>query len=224
VNNMPTMPRLLSLLSPTLLSPTLLSIVLAATVAGCAPAEAPASSSRAPAPDGPARVDTAAPDGETYAEDDVIAAAEGAFGQGAEGLAKAIERVFAEQGRPNAYIVGREAGGALIAGVRYGSGTLFHAVEGQRPVYWTGPSLGVDVGGDASKTFTLVYNLYDTEDLYGHRIAAVEGKAYVVGGLSVSYHRRGPLVIVPIRLGVGWRLGANIGYLLYTKESRLLPL
>ena len=88
------------------------------------------------------------------------------FGKGAEGLARLIEDVLNKQGEPNGYIVGREAGGAFVVGVRYGSGTLFHKVEGQRPVYWTGPSIGFDVGANAGNTFVLVYNLHDTEELY----------------------------------------------------------
>src|SRR5690606_14429154 len=102
----------------------------------------------------------------TYNKDDLIGAAEGVFGKGARGLANVIEDILKNQGEPNAYIVGREAGGAIVVGVRYGSGTLFHAVEGQRPVYWTGPSVGFDAGANAASTFILVYNLYNTEDIY----------------------------------------------------------
>ncbi|HSM53789.1 MAG TPA: EipA family protein, partial [Erythrobacter sp.] len=102
----------------------------------------------------------------TYGEDDLIGAAEGVFGKGAEGLAKVIEDLLSKQGEPNAYIVGREAGGAFAIGVRYGSGTLHHKVEGNRPAYWTGPSIGFDAGANAGKTFMLVYNLYDSEELY----------------------------------------------------------
>lgn len=96
--------------------------------------------------------------GATYEQDDVLAAAEGTFGKGAEGLAKLIEKIFAEQGKPNAYIAGREAGGAIVLGVRYGSGTMFHKVEGQLPIYWTGPSVGFDLGANGAKSFVLVYN------------------------------------------------------------------
>ncbi|MCA1749675.1 MAG: DUF1134 domain-containing protein [Sphingomonadales bacterium] len=122
----------------------------------------------------------------TYQEDDLIAAAGGLFGDGAEGLARMIERVLADQGEPNGYIVGREVGGAFIFGLRYGSGTLFHKVEGQQPVYWTGPSVGFDVGANGASTFVLVYNLYDTDELF-QRFPAVEGDAYFIGGLTASY-------------------------------------
>lgn len=191
-----------------------------------------------PAPADPAPVDagppvqapataadgTAAASGEavTYQQNDILGAAEGVFGKGAEGLAKLIEKILKEQGEPNGYIAGREAGGAFIAGLRYGSGTMFHKVEGQRPVYWTGPSLGFDFGASGAKTFVLVYNLYDSQELY-HRFAAVEGQAYVIGGFNASYLRRGDVVLIPIRLGVGWRLGANVGYMKFTEKSNIMP-
>ncbi len=158
----------------------------------------------------------------TYQDNDVLSAAEGVFGKGAEGLARLIEKIFKDQGRPNAYIAGREASGAIVLGVRYGSGTLFHKVEGQRPVYWTGPSVGFDLGGNGAKTFVLVYNLYDSQELF-RRFPAAEGNVYVIGGFTASYLRRGNIVLIPIRLGVGWRLGANIGYMRFSEKSRWSP-
>ncbi len=158
----------------------------------------------------------------TYKKDDVIGAAEGVFGKGAKGLAGLIENVLKDQGEPNAYIAGREVSGAIVVGLRYGSGTLSHKVEGQRPVYWTGPSLGFDLGGDATKVFVLVYNLYDGQDLY-RRYPQVEGRLYYVGGFSGTYLRRGNVAMIPIRLGVGVRLGANIGYMKFSEKSRWLP-
>ncbi len=158
----------------------------------------------------------------TYQQQDVIAAAEGVFGKGAEGLAKLIEKILKDQGEPNGYIAGREAGGAVFVGVRYGSGTLTHKVEGQMPVYWTGPSLGFDLGANGAKTFVLVYNLYDSQELF-KRYPAVEGNAYVIGGFTASYLRSGSVVLIPIRLGVGWRLGVNAGYMKFSKESRWSP-
>lgn len=165
---------------------------------------------------------TAASNGTTYKEDDLIGAAEGLFGKGAEGLARLIQDILAKQGEPNAYIVGREGGGAFIVGVRYGSGTLHHKVEGQRPVYWTGPSIGFDAGANAGNTFVLVYNLYDTEELY-ERFPAGEGQAYLVGGFNASYMRKGDTVLIPIRVGAGLRLGVNAGYMKFSKEQRWLP-
>lgn len=159
----------------------------------------------------------------TYKKDDLIGAAEGVFGKGAKGLAELIEKILADQGEPNAYIAGREAGGAFVVGLRYGSGTLTHNVEGQRPVYWTGPSIGFDAGANAGQTFVLVYNLHDSQELY-QRFPAGEGNAYFVGGLTASYMRSGDIVLIPIRLGVGLRLGANVGYMKFTEEQRWLPL
>ncbi len=158
----------------------------------------------------------------TYHQQDVLAAAENAFGKGAEGLAKMIEKIFKEQGEPNAYIVGREGGAALLVGVRYGSGTLFHKIEGNLPVYWTGPSLGIDIGANGAKTFMLVYDLDDSEDLY-KRFPGAEGAAYIIGGFTASHHRVGKTVVIPIHVGMGWRLGANVGYLKFSKTSKLLP-
>ena len=158
----------------------------------------------------------------TYGEDDLIGAAEGVFGKGAEGIAKMIQKLLAEQGEPNGYIVGREAGGAFIVGARYGSGTLFHKVEGEMPVYWTGPSIGFDAGANAGNTFVLVYNLYDTEELY-ERYPAGEGQAYLVGGVTASYLRKGDVVLIPIRVGAGLRLGVNAGYMRFSKKQRWLP-
>jgi hypothetical protein len=158
----------------------------------------------------------------TFAEDDLIGAAEGVFGKGAEGLARLIEDLLRKEGQPNAYIVGREAGGAFVVGARYGSGTLHHKVEGERKVYWTGPSVGFDAGANAANTFVLVYNLWDSEDLF-KRYPAGEGQAYFVGGLHASYVRRGDVVLIPIRMGAGVRLGVNAGYMRFSKKQRWLP-
>jgi hypothetical protein len=158
----------------------------------------------------------------TYEQQDVINAAERAFGKGASGVAGVIEKIFKENGRPTAYIEGREVGGAIVVGVRYGSGILHHKIEGDMPVYWTGPSFGADLGGDGSKTFALVYRLDDTADLF-KRFPAVEGKVYAVGGFTANYLQRGRVIVVPVKLGVGWRLGANLGYLKFTRKSKLSP-
>jgi hypothetical protein len=160
--------------------------------------------------------------GSTIPRDDVISAAEGVFGKGAEGLAGLIEDLLRDRGDPSGYITGREAGGAFIAGIRYGSGTLHHQIEGDRAVYWTGPSLGFDFGADANKVFVLVYNLHDSERLF-RRYPAAEGNAYVVGGFTASYLRRGDVVLIPVRLGVGARLGVNAGYMRFSQKNRWLP-
>lgn len=181
-----------------------------------APASAPAPAVNDPLPT------ATAPTGQTYKKDDLIGAAEGVFGKGAKGLAQIIEKILKDQGEPSGYIAGREASGAFVVGLRYGSGTLSHRVEGQRPVYWTGPSVGFDAGGNAGSTFVLVYNLHDSHDLY-QRFPAGEGNAYFVGGLTASYMRSGDVVLIPIRLGAGLRLGANVGYMKFSEKQNWLP-
>ena len=137
----------------------------------------------------------------TYNEDDLIGAAEGVFGKGAKGLAGLIEDIQ-EAGRAQRLYRRPRGRRRARLGVRYGSGTLYHKVEGETPVYWTGPSVGFDVGANAGKTFVLVYNLYDSQELY-KRFPAGEGAAYFVGGFNASYLRRGDIVLIPIRVGVG---------------------
>jgi hypothetical protein len=184
----------------------------------------------APAGDPPSEVAAAptaserasATSGSNVPRRDVFSAAEGVFGKGAEGLADLIEDLLHDQGEPSAYITGREAGGAFIAGLRYGSGTLHHQIEGDRPIFWTGPSVGFDFGADANKVFVLVYNLNDSQRLF-RRYPAAEGNAYVVGGFTASYMRRGDTVLIPVRLGVGARLGINAGYMRFSQKNRWLP-
>jgi hypothetical protein len=173
---------------------------------------------------GPILANSAAPGNEatTYSEEELLPAAEGVFGKGAQGLAQMIEDLLKKQGRPNGYIVGVEGGGAFIVGVRYGSGTLYHKIEGQREVHWTGPSLGADFGASGGRTFILVYNLYDTDDLY-HRYMAGEGQAYLFGGFNISELKRDDVVLIPVRLGVGLRLGLNVGYMKFSEHKNLLP-
>ncbi|MBB3694778.1 DUF1134 domain-containing protein [Sphingomonas sp. BK580] len=175
-----------------------------------------------PTPQGDARANATTNAAETYKRDDLIAAGEGVFGKGAEGFAQIIEKILKDQGEPNAYIAGREASGAFVVGLRYGSGIMTHKVEGQRPVYWTGPSVGFDVGGDANKVFVLVYNLYDTHDLF-KRFPGAEGRLYFVGGFAATYLRSGNVVLIPVRLGVGWRAGVNVGYMKFSETAKWLP-
>ena len=188
-----------------------------------APAQAPATAGQPSTQDQAAAAAAGtSPSSQTYSQQDVLAKAENVFGKGAEGLAGLIQNIFKENGEPNGYIVGREAGGAIAVGLRYGSGSLFHKIEGERPVYWTGPSVGFDIGADASKVFALVYHLYNTEDMFA-RYPQVEGKVYFVGGFTATYLQRDDVIIVPIKLGVGWRLGANVGYMKFSKKSKILP-
>jgi len=159
----------------------------------------------------------------TYQRRDVFNAAEDVFGKGAKGLAEILEKILRDQGEPNAYIAGREASGAFVVGLRYGSGVMSHKIEGDMPVYWTGPSVGFDAGGNASKVFVLVYNLYDSHDIF-RRFPEGEGHLYLVGGFSATYLRRGNIVLIPVRLGVGLRAGVNIGYMKFSKKAKWLPL
>ena len=187
-----------------------------------APVEAqPADTAPAELYAAPPAADPAVPTS-TVPREDIFEAAENLFGRGAEGLAGMLERVLSEQGEPVAYIAGQEAGGAFMVGVRYGSGTMRHRIEGDRAVYWTGPSLGFDVGADANKVFVLVYNLHDGDQLF-KRYPGAEGHAYFVGGFTAQYLRRGDVVLIPIRLGVGLRLGVNAGYMRFSERNRWLP-
>ncbi len=160
---------------------------------------------------------------ETYSENDILAKAKGFFGTTTEGLAKAIEKVFEDLGRPNAYITGEEVSGAIGIGLRYGNGILSRKTGGGRKVYWQGPTIGFDFGADASKMFILIYHLPDTEALV-QRFPAVDGSFYVIAGVGVNYQRSGGITQAPIRTGVGLRAGINIGYMHYTKEHSWIPL
>jgi len=165
------------------------------------------------------------PDGgrTTYSENEVVDAGHRFFGSLSTGLAKAIQWAFKQSGRPNGYILGEDAGGAFIAGLRYGEGKLYTKNYGVRRVFWQGPSVGYDFGGDGNRTMTLVYNLRSPRDIY-RRFGGVQGSAYLVGGVSVQFLRGGrDVTLAPIRTGVGLRLGANIGYLKYTRRPTWNP-
>ena len=159
---------------------------------------------------------------EEYTQDEIYSAASGFFGQASEGIAKAIEKVFKEKGSPNAYITGEEAGGAVVVGLLYGNGTLHRKKYGNSKIYWQGPSVGFDFGGNASKTFTLIYNLKRRDELY-QRIPAVDGSLYFIGGVGVNYQQTGNLILAPIRTGVGYRAGVNIGYQHYGPKHSWVP-
>jgi hypothetical protein len=160
---------------------------------------------------------------DTYTESEILNKAEDFFGETTEGLAKAIQKVFEDQGRPNAYITGEEAAGAIGIGLRYGNGNIHFKAGPSRRVYWQGPSIGFDLGGNASKVFTLVYRLNSIDALF-QRFPGVEGSVYVVAGFGVNYQQSGDIILAPIRTGVGWRGALNVGYLHYTREHSWLPL
>jgi len=164
-----------------------------------------------------------AADDDTYDQDSILKAATDFFGQTTEGLAKVIEKAFHEQGRPNAYIKGEEASGALTVGLRYGDGDLMMKSGGGQHVYWAGPSIGFDAGGNASKVFTLVYHLPNAGAIF-QRFPGVDGSLYYVGGAGINYQRLHGITLAPIRLGVGLRAGASVGYLHYRREKSYNPL
>ena len=159
---------------------------------------------------------------ESYEEKTILQEATDFFGEGAEGLAEVIEKIFKEQGRPNAYIKGSEASGAIVVGARYGDGELFSKNGGVSTVHWTGPSIGFDAGGNLSKVFVLVYNLPSHAAIF-QRFPAVDGSFYYIGGVGANYHQVDNIVLAPIRLGVGFRAGVNIGYMHYTRERTWNP-
>lgn len=160
---------------------------------------------------------------DTYSEPEVIQAAEDFFGAGAEGIAGVVRHVFEDYGRPNGFVQGQEGSGALGFGLRYGRGDLFLRAHGNSThVFWQGPSIGFDTGGNASKVFTLVYNMTHPDQIF-RRFPGVDGSAYFIGGVGVNYQRAEDIVLAPMRAGVGFRLGASIGYLAYSRRRRLNP-
>ncbi len=160
---------------------------------------------------------------ETFSQNEIMAAAENLFGATTKGLASVIQKVFEDLGEPNAYISGDEISGAFIFGVRYGQGKLNQKGQSSQQVYWQGPSIGFDVGGNASKAFVLVYNLPSQEALF-RRYPGVDGSFYFVAGVGVNYQSDGAMTLAPIRTGVGLRAGASLGYLHYTREASWFPL
>lgn len=161
-------------------------------------------------------------DSDTYDQDSVLRDAEQFFGKSTEGLGKVIEKAFKEHGRPNAYIKGEEASGAITVGLRYGNGVLVMKQGGSRKVWWQGPSIGFDFGGNVAKVFVLVYHLPKASSIF-QRFPAVDGSFYYVGGAGINYQQRDRIVLAPIRLGVGLRAGASIGYLHYTPKKTYNP-
>ena len=158
----------------------------------------------------------------TYDKDSVLKDAEGFFGKNTEGLAKVIEKAFADHGRPNGYIKGNEGSAALTVGLRYGDGQLVTKNLGARHVYWTGPSIGFDAGANLSKVFILVYHLPKAGAIF-QRFPGVDGSLYFVGGVGMNYQQRNGIVLAPIRLGVGLRAGASVGYMHYTPKKTYNP-
>ncbi len=158
----------------------------------------------------------------TYDQDTVIQNASEFFGKGSAGIAKVIAKAFKDQGRPDAIIKGEEVGGALVAGLRYGDGTLTMKNGAREKIFWTGPSVGFDIGANVSKVYVLVYHLPDPNAIF-RRFPAVDGSLYYIAGASINYQRVDGIVLAPIRLGVGLRAGVNLGYVHYTRKKTWLP-
>jgi hypothetical protein len=160
--------------------------------------------------------------GQQYSSNEVVDAGHRFFGTISRGLAQIVEKAGSQWGLPNGYILGQEAGGAVVAGLRYGEGILYTKNAGDLRVYWQGPSLGFDFGGEGARTMMLVYSLPATEAIY-QRFAGIDGSAYFVGGLGMTALTFNNIVVVPIRSGVGFRLGANVGYLKFTPAATWNP-
>lgn len=158
----------------------------------------------------------------TYSPGELVDAGHRFFGSVSRGLATIIERAVSRWGQPNGYILGQEAGGAFFGGLRYGEGALYTKNAGDLRVYWQGPTLGWDVGGEGARTMMLVYNLPATEAVY-QRFGGVDGSAYLVGGFGMTVLTANNIVLIPIRSGVGARLGANVGYLKFTPHPTWNP-
>jgi hypothetical protein len=177
----------------------------------CGPGVLPAAAQPAPEPAHP-----------SYGPGELVDTGHRFFGGVSRGLATIIEKAVSQWGLPNGYILGQEGGAAFIGGLRYGEGTLYTKNAGDLRVYWQGPSLGWDVGGEGARTMMLVYSLPATEAIY-QRFAGVDGSAYFVGGFGMTVLTASNVVLIPIRSGVGLRLGANIGYLKFTPRPTWNP-
>jgi hypothetical protein len=169
----------------------------------------------------------AAPSDDTYTAEEIVSAGHRFFGEISGSLATLVEKTVSRYGLPNGYIIGQEGSGALIGGLRYGDGVLYTKTEGQKQVYWQGPSIGWDIGGDGNRTMMLVYDLPNSLAIY-RRYAGVNGSAYLVGGLGMTVLANTEIpdrtvYVVPIRSGVGARLGINIGYLKFTQSPTWNP-
>ena len=160
---------------------------------------------------------------ETFTPNEIVKAGSDFFGISTEVMAKAVQRVFEDLGQPDAYIKGDEGSGAVIVGLRYGSGWLIRKGFDPEKVYWRGPSIGFDVGGNGAKVFTLIYNLKEKRRLF-QRFPGVEGSFYFIAGVGVNYLRSGGVTLAPMRTGIGWRAGVNAHYQVYSDRRDWFPL
>jgi hypothetical protein len=157
-----------------------------------------------------------------YTVQEIVNSGHNFFGSTSGGLATVVEKIFSTYGLPNGYILGEEGSGAIIGGLTYGEGTLYTKNAGDHKLFWQGPSLGWDFGGDGNRTMMLVYNLSDVNQLYG-RFAGVSGSAYLIAGVGFNVMKRQDTLLVPVRTGVGARLGVNVGYLKLTQRPTWNP-
>jgi hypothetical protein len=198
-------------------------VVLIAAGLEAAPAAAQTTPPPPPAGVGPAPgPPPQPPSNDRFSAGEVIDAGHHFFGGVSRGLASLIEKAGSQWGQPNGYILGEEAGGAFVGGLRYGDGTLYTKNAGDVRVYWQGPTLGFDAGADGARTMMLVYNLPRTEAIF-ERFGGIAGSAYFIGGLGMTALTSNDIVVVPIRSGVGLRLGANLGYLKFTPQPTWNP-
>jgi hypothetical protein len=158
----------------------------------------------------------------TYSDNELVDNGHRFFGSLSRGLAEAVQSATKRWGQPNAYVLGQEAGGAFVGGLRYGEGNMYTRNAGDRKIFWQGPSVGFDAGADGDRTMMLVYNLPSMETIY-QRFLGIDGSAYFIGGFGVTALGADGIMVVPIRTGVGARLGVNIGYLKFTRDSTWNP-
>ncbi|MDF2373411.1 MAG: EipA family protein [Rhizobiaceae bacterium] len=159
---------------------------------------------------------------EGYTSQEMIDQGHQFFGNATDGLARVIEKAFESYGLPNGYVLGEEASGAFIGGLTYGEGQMYTKNAGEHPLFWQGPSVGFDYGGQGSRVMMLVYNLQNVDDVYG-RFGGVSGQAYAIAGAGMTVLQGGHIVLVPVRTGIGARLGVNIGYLKLTSRPTWNP-
>jgi len=196
---------------------TLRLAVLAFCLVGLAADFAAAQTQPPPPPPPPAQHRS-----DTFKPDEIIHAGHRFFGTVSRGLAEVVQEAFSRWGEPNGYVLGQEGSGAIVVGLRYGDGKLYTKNAGDRRVFWEGPSVGFDYGGEGARTMMLVYNLPSTDAIY-QRFAGIDGSAYFIGGFGFTALASGHIIVVPIRSGVGLRLGANVGYLKFTPRATWNP-
>lgn len=175
-----------------------------------------------PLPAPPSQLPSPPPAANQYSSNEIIDAGQRFFGSVSRGLAEAVEKAVSQWGLPNGYILGEEAGGAYVAGLRYGDGALYTKNAGDVRVFWQGPSVGFDFGADGARTMMLVYSLPHTGAIF-NRFGGIDGSAYLVGGFGMTALTGNNIVVVPIRSGIGLRLGANVGWLKFTNSPTWNP-